>query len=244
MATGSEVWENIQYYQRLLFDYFSKLPYVSIPAVGYVSVGLMVIGIIVRTLKGNAHLTLLLIGTMIVLVMLPYRQGLRYVYNILPFMLMFIVYGAMFVIQRIQKAFSGFRKMSLVTGVIVTAIAGEMLFFPCAAAIVNDYINLTHWGEKTQDDVFNDEAKEVYAYIRQNISEDSIIAFAKPRALYLNTGRRSFRPGINGHDVMDAEYLLFCKLKYGDFEDIKPGAWPLKTVLDNGLFTLYEIRKT
>ena len=124
---------------------------------------------------------------------------------------------------------------------IIYIIAAEMMFFPCAAQITRDYINLTHWGDRDRNDVYTNEAIEIYKYIRENTAEDAIIAFAKPRALYMNTQRRSFRPEINGHKVEDADYFLHCKLKYGDFMDINPEEVQGIQLMENEWFTLMRL---
>lgn len=43
--------------------------------------------------RTNLHLTLLLIGPLAVVFSLPYKQGLRYFYNVLPLIIMYCLYG-------------------------------------------------------------------------------------------------------------------------------------------------------
>ena len=241
-ATSTAVQEHIGYYWKMLLRYLSDLPGVTVYAMGYILVGLCAIGIIANGIKReNLYLTLLLAGTLAVVVMLPYTQGLRYLYNILPIILMYAVYGGQALLGKVPSIWRENKRIATVGLTLACVVAAEMLFFPCAAQITRDYINLKHWGERSSNDVYNDAAVDVYRYIQANISEDAKIAFAKPRALYLNTGRNSFRPGINGHEVKDADYFLFCKLNYGDFTEIDPESVKGTPVLNNQWFTLYKI---
>ncbi len=241
-ATSAQIHEHVRYYWNMVFRYFSDMPGMTVSVVGYVMAGLCLIGALTRGIaRENLHLTFLLAGTLAVVVMLPYTQGLRYLYNVLPIMLMYVVYGGQILLEKTAHKARGMKRAATVGLALIYVVAAELLFFPCAAQITRDYINLTHWGGKDENDVYTDEAVEVYRYIRANTPEEAVIAFAKPRALYLNTGRNSFRPGVNGHEVTDADYFLFCKLKYGDFSEVDPNTVQGTPVLENEWFTLYEI---
>ena len=246
-ASSAENSKNVHYYWKLIRDYLSDLPGMRIPAVGYAAVVFDIIGLVRKGIKKeNLHLTLLMLGTLAVLVMLPYREGLRYLYSILPILLMYMVYGVQTVFHLLQKGAEKkhfLKKVETVCVIVTCVVAAEMLFFSIAAQITRDYINLTHWDEKDEYDVYCDEAIETYRFIQNNTPEDAVIAFAKPRALYLNTQRRSFRPDINDHEIMNADYFLYCKLKYGDFPKVDPESVPVESIMDNEWFTLYEVQK-
>ena len=55
---------------------------------------------------------------------------------------------------------------------------------------------------------YSSHAIEVYNYIDENLGEDETVAFFKPRALYLNTGRVSLLPQKDGFSISDADYYL------------------------------------
>lgn len=241
-ADAAMIREHIQYYWKMIVKYLSDLPGMTIPAVGYIMALSAIIGIVAKGFaKENIHLTLLMFGTLVVDVVLPYTQGLRYLYNFLPILLMYAVYGVTCILGKLSKIIRDKKVMKTVGLTVVCIIAAEMLFFSLAAQITRDYINLKNRGAKNTDDVYSDAAIEAYQYIRKNTPEDAVIAFAKPRALYMNTQRQAFRPGINGHEVTDADYFLFCKLKYGDFPDIDPMTVRGKIIADNERFTLYKM---
>ena len=168
-------------------------------------------------------------------------RSLRYLFNCLPILLMYAVYGAQLVMVGVRKVLRGRKAVETVGLVLLYAIVAELLFFPCAAQAIRDYNNLTHWGEKDKYDVYTDEAIEAYRFVQANTPEDAVIAFVKPRALYMNTQRRSFNPGINGHELKDADYDLYCTLAYGDFPNIKPEMVDGTAIMDNDWFTLIRL---
>ena len=90
-------------------------------------------------------------------------------------------------------------------------------------------------------DVYSPEAIEIYRYIEQEIPEDKVIAFPKPRALYLNTGRLSFRPGVNGHALEDADYYLLTTFRFGDFLPLDLSEVNKTVVYENAGYTLYKL---
>ena len=56
---------------------------------------------------------------------------------------------------------------------------------------------------------------DMYAYIQENIPEDATVAFFKPRALYLNTGRHGLSPYEPQYELTDTDYYLhYCEEKF------------------------------
>ena len=92
---------NVKTYWNMIFNYLNRLSKLKIPYTGYVFIAACVLGILRNGFAGNLHLLLLLAGTLTVDLMLPYTQGLRYIYNILPLLLMFTAYG----LQAVGKLF-------------------------------------------------------------------------------------------------------------------------------------------
>ena len=61
---------------------------------------------------------------------------------------------------------------------------------------------------------------EMYDYVKNEIPEDAIIAFLKPRVMYLNTGRVAFSPIANTdiHTLADADYYITVWWLYDEKE--------------------------
>ncbi|MBE5775204.1 MAG: hypothetical protein E7337_14965 [Clostridiales bacterium] len=235
--------ENIlQYYQRMIFDYFDGLARLPVKGAGYVFIAACLIGIVMKGFnRTNLHLTLLLIGTLVVALNLPYTNGQRYLFNVLPLMVMYCLYGFQALWGAVCKLWKGAH--GTVGKVIVIALAVEILFFSFANQVYRAGYNLSHMGgiESFSYDVYSDEAKEMYRFIQDKVPEDAVIAFGKPRALYLNTGRTSFKAGVNGHEIGEADYYL--RHRTMGFEDVEVETDGMKIAAENDMFTLYRVEE-
>ena len=225
-------------YMKRLFEYFDTLPRLPFKGTGYVFLAACILGIIVKGFnQDNLHMSLLMIGTLIVVFRLPYFQGLRYLYNVLPIMIIFTLYGFQAVGKIATRVWKGTK--GTVGRVITVALAVEILFFSCANQVYRAGYNFAHWDERYSYDVYSDEAKEVYQYINENVSMDEVIAFGKPRAMYLNTGHETIWVGKNGHTIDEAQYYL--KHKVTDFDEGEIDTSGMEVVIDNDVFTFYRI---
>ena len=231
----------------LLSLYLKTLLGVSVSPLGYLFFVLSVIGLVTRGFKENLHLTVLLLGTIYVVIILPYVQSLRYFYNVLPFILMYIAYGFQFLAKHAKRIYtsitgSGKEEIGRLGRLItLTALSGALILC-CISPIGRASYNLRHWGEKGAMDVYSPEAIEMYRYIQNEIPEDKIVAFPKPRALYLNTDHLSFRPGVNGHELEDADYYLDTTFRFGDFLPPDLSNVEKTVVFQNAGYTLYQLQ--
>lgn len=243
-ASSSQIFVNVISYRNMLFDYLDALPGMHLFCLGYIMAAAIVIGVIVSGLKENLHLTLLLVGTLVVDVMLPYQQGLRYIYNILPLLLMFAAYGIRLIWKKLRKVTNlteqrTERNLHLIGMILCVYI----LILPVVNHVRTGINNLGHWGEMEEQDVYHEQAVDVYNYIRMNVPGDAVIAFGKPRALYLNTERMAIRPGQNGHRISEADYYLEYLIPHGEFELEKEEAAKTskEEVYENRFFRLYRV---
>ena len=217
---------------------------------------LFLVGMIVTGFqKKNIYLTVLLMGTIIANSNLPYVQGPRYIYNVLPFVLLYAANGIVLAADLIKK-FS--RKMAAkikkdsvkkklasvipkICKVLIVITAVLVLINVCSYGARKAYDNITHWGENPKEDAYSSYAIETYQYISGNTDPQSVICFEKPRMLYLNTGRKSFRYGVNGHELADADYYL--KFKTGFTGELEVELPDNETVFENEMFVLYGLNK-
>lgn len=245
-----------KYYYDMLRGYLAELFGMHIGALGYLFLLLFALGVVSSGFrKKNLPLTVLVFGTFIVASHLPYNQGLRYLYNILPFVLMYTVYGLLRAVDRLRGLWAryGARASGVAAPRCILAFAEKharkaalvlvlcALLFSCAKPVERAIDNLSHWGEKSDPDVFSDAAAEVYEYIREQLPAESVIAFGKPRALYLNTGCASFRPGANGHTLSEADYYLQYKYYLAGHVEPDLGEVSYEILFDNAAFTLYRL---
>ena len=169
---------------------------------------LMILGLLTEGFRENTAVTVFIIASFLVTSGLNLGQGLRYLYNILPFLYMYFAYGFDLLI-RLRKKLpikTDQKTKSRVCG-ICTAILCGLVF---VSVIRSDAENI----KKPVRDLmtaYSDSAVETYGFIMDNVDRDSTIAFFKPRALYLNTDVKAFLPGRNGMTVEDGDYYLYYK---------------------------------
>jgi hypothetical protein len=210
---------NIVYYSEMIGSYLGSLFGFKVMVLGIIMVLFIILGILFKGIKENLHLTLLLLGTLIVDVMLPYEQGIRYIYNILPLLLLFGSYGLAEIWKSVCNSVKKLpRKELRIVGLVLLAL---MLVLP----------------------VFDPQAIDMYNYIQANVPEDCTIAFGKPRALYLNTDRMAFRTGFNGHRIYEADYYLEYLISDSefDYEAGEASITPMEPIYENESFRLYRV---
>lgn len=203
---------------------------------------LMFVGITKEELKKNYHLFCLMIGYLLAVSCLPYRQGLRYIYPLLPLVLMRLTYMT-------HTLFA--TKLNRRLNPLVSLILCAMLSYAVAYPIISIDKKLT-WSPKEWNititsnmyDVYSGAAIETYNYISQNTPEDALIGFVKPRALQLNTGRTAVWIGMNGHTVDEVDYYLYYtngELVEGrEIDVISAYMDEFEAVFTNDEFTLYK----
>lgn len=151
--------------------------------------------------RENLHLTLLFMGTYIVLIMLPYDQGYRYLYGAVPILLLYLGGGARWALRRLPRpAAKPVRRVARLAAAALLAVV-----IVNSAAV--DCKNLSN-GRRIDTGMYAAAATDAYRYIQRETPPDAVIACTKPRALYLNTGRMGMRPEVNGHDPFEADYWL------------------------------------
>lgn len=233
---------NMGYYRMVMGGWFNAmLPYGLFrwtDALHDAFFGLAVLGMLTNGIRRNLHLTLLVLGSFAVLCLLPYVQTIRYLYNALPFILMFAAYGARWAVQRLkgEKA----RRALRVLGCCVLVFLN---FGTLQKTMTLEQEHQAAGGFSARSETYAEDAVDMFGYIMANTAEDDVIAYYKPRALYLNTNRVSFQPMVNDHNVYDAQYLLMTD-KPGDHSQIEPDAAlaeRLERVYGNETYTLYQI---
>ncbi len=169
---------------------------------------LMILGVIVRGFRENLAVTVFIMASFLVTAGLNLGQGLRYLYNILPFLYMYFAYGFDLLVRLWKKLpiKTDQKPKSRFCG-ICTAILCALVLVP---VIRSDAENIKK-PVRNLLTAYSDGAVETYGFIIDNVDRDSTIAFFKPRALYLNTDVKAFLPGRNGMRVEDGDYYLYYK---------------------------------
>lgn len=155
------------------------------------------------------------------------QAGIRYIFGIIPFVLYLAFLGI--------KNFSSQIKFS--AGISI--LTATLFFTLCSIIIFN--LNI-----KTSNQAYTNEAVETYKFINENISDDKIIFFFKPRVLYFNTNNYSyFFWEDEENSLRSADYVLLTEEDYFPKlrEFLKDNPQKYFQVFGNGKFNLYKIER-
>ncbi|MBU2651818.1 MAG: hypothetical protein KKA81_12855 [Bacteroidetes bacterium] len=202
---GITILENITYYIGVLEHFFNpengRWQFLSLLLRSFVVV-FALLGLVNRIARRTGFVELLVLCYLGVIMVYPYRHsGFRFLLPLLPFILYYFLEG----IHDFRLAIRlNYRYRMLAGGMILVVV-----FFSGTekAVLRNDYVMP---GPQEYD------SEECWQYIRQNIPQNSVIVFFKPRVLSLYTGRKSLANAKNQDaDSMkarfeenDAEYIL------------------------------------
>ena len=119
--------------------------------------------------------------------LMSYYQGLRYLYPVFPFIVMFLGYG-------VQKAAELIRKYTgnhngWFSGVIAGIISAFMIVNVSLPVFHMDILNMKCDRIRENAEAYSEDAKDIYRYIINNTRKSDVIAFYTSRGLYLNTER-------------------------------------------------------
>jgi hypothetical protein len=174
--------------------------------------------------------------TFLLYVLWPGRQGLRYIYPILPFYFSFMISGCEIVWQKLSNIRTG-----------------PSLFFLIAFTLFSFG---TYYGferlekirvEISMDGPFTKSSEEMFSYVRGNANDSDVIIFRKPRVMLLLTGRPSLL--INQPErLTEGQYLVLDKLKIHDEAQL-PLNFPLtlevqggQVVFENKQFKVFKLK--
>lgn len=155
-------------------------------------------------LKNEPHLVFFILASFVGTAALSLGQESRYLYVLLPHLLM---YAALFVKKLLSVTVKADFRPSGIRRVFAGLLCTLLCVFAVIPAAKSGIENLTRDAQENLT-AYSDAAIEVYKFIQDNTAEDETIAFFKPRALYLNTGRVSLLPEKGGFSVDDADYCL------------------------------------
>ncbi|MEM9721566.1 MAG: hypothetical protein AAGA10_20030 [Bacteroidota bacterium] len=163
-----------------LFTYF-MLPRVHL---GVLSWGVYVFflplclwGIVKNWRRFQPEITFMVLYTLTLLIW-PFTDGLRFVFPLLPFAFLFSILGLEKLLATVLKAYSRrvFIKIILPMGII-------LLLMGCIYNVSRDF------PADPKGKVNNPESRELFSFIRENTSQETQIAFFRPRILRLFTRR-------------------------------------------------------
>lgn len=169
----------------------------------------------------------------------PGRQGLRYIFSLLPFYIYLLMIGLNSF--RLATKTREFNPSRIFFCLLLTFFFAQTSF----AA----YKNMKD-GRKTAEGPFTHESSEMFRYITGNTDKKDVMVFFKPRALTLLADRRAFLARKLSSMESKGDYLIINKKTKSDQVSIESNEFAQKIssgyfarVFENGGFIIYRINK-
>jgi hypothetical protein len=189
--------------------------------------------------KQDRHFILLIVLTMGLYILFPGRQGLRYLFPIVPFLFYFSIKGVLiqntFIIRCVKKTPTGvnFPKVANFWKVIQYPFLIVLAIYLGAQSL---YKSLNFKAIPT-DQITTTEAQNLYNWVKTNTPENAIIAFKKPRLLRLMTGRNGFTNSDDAKVLQSAAAYLIESDKPKRVDSL------FNVVYQNAHFIAYKINR-
>jgi hypothetical protein len=228
--------DNLFYYAKESALFFVGVPFyrlVYVATLPFLLVGLL------RRYRTDYHLLVYVGLTFLLLILWPERQGLRFLFPVLPFYLSLTLTG-------LETVVKGRSPLSWSSVVFLAPVFIVVVFFIISAGRIA-YENMAH-GREPVDGPFTPTAVAMFQFVAQNTAVESTVIFFKPRAMALLTGRHALM--INEPAELDrGDYIC---LFHGDGDDIAgqvsaedfqqfAETRTVQLVFENAEFTLYKV---
>jgi len=227
--------QNIKYYAVLGSSFFSHTP--NALAIYYLVSLFFFVGI-VKKYREKFLFIIYFIFTLTLYVFWPFQQGIRFLFPILPIFIYFAIEGTKAVFSYFPLPKTGWGRvihsgfwLLIIYSFATTSIPSAKVFFD---------------RKQNSKGPYDETSSEMFQYITQNISPDSIIAFYKPRVMRFRTGRDALIIKKCEH-IERADYIV-RNTEEGDGEQLKDKEVkrcdiPLNEIYNDGRFIIYEISK-
>jgi hypothetical protein len=173
--SANELWESFKHYRYLLNDFF-YFPQ-TFHGFFYLMIFLAVAGCI-HVFKRTPHLIIYVVLSGLILMIWPYKQGTRFLFPILPFLVFFIISGMQLVFERVKIG----------RYLVAVIMIGFTLF-----SSFQGYDIIKEYAERDTNGCQTEEMKTVYHFMATEIPRGKLVANYYPRVLRLFTGLNSVR---------------------------------------------------
>lgn len=187
--------ENIVYYLNLM-QAFLYLPssYLLIPVFLIIIIGIS------NSFKKSLPVVIYIVFFGMILLLWPAKQGIRFLLPILPFLLLFAVIGLNVIIKNSKPVLSKPLGISLI---------GIFCWLMCVFLLeINTVV------KRNSNGVDTDLTHELYTFVKNEIPEESIIAFEKPRVLRLFTKKNAVFISPENFEESNADIMILHRYQY------------------------------
>ncbi len=230
-VTLSQTYENVLYYADLLSVFFSTIIPHSGTIIYWITIPFVVLGVLDKLKEDYLYLifSMFLVGLYIIW---PGRQGLRFLFPIIPFYLYFLFAG----LDKIS-VFLTSRKIGFDVG-LVTGLS--LLFLSLLTVSIYAYRQYNVRND-TIAGPYHKDSVQLFNYISQHTTEEDIIIFFKPRVMALYTNRKS------AHTV-EVDKIIELGVEYSAYEpdgqfdlEIEKFDPEAEKIFTNNTFDLYRL---
>jgi hypothetical protein len=213
LQLGKTVWENISYYVNVWKELFSTTDGTNNLAAVFTGFFITFVFVgVSTTLRQNILFVSFSIFSMMLVLITPFHQGVRYLIPLVPFFFYFFITGfryAVFHIYRRKK----FKQL------VYYSVTGLIILLSIQSILVYSFQSLT--SQRESEGPYKKTSVEMFNYIRNTSSKNEIIAFLKPRAMLLYTGRNCIVP-LSYEECIDREvdYYVYYKNAINSIEQL------------------------
>ena len=237
ITPGKLAW-NLMYYIELPADFFRG---VLFPMLLYgITVPFLVLGIWrrIRMLPDGLYLVFCA-ASMIIFVLWPPVQGLRFIFPLLPFYLYFVFKG----LQEVQTAFWKAGSESPVRWVpVFSLVLGGLFLFGSLKAVTENFPE-----RRMAEGPYTEASQEMLSVLKKETTREDVIVFFKPRVLSFLLDRQSLRvTRLAELEAGKGDYLLYYKpVNFGQLLEEEYSAFhnQLRPVFENEEYSLYNLKE-
>lgn len=229
--------ENVFYYMWLPWRMFEHLP--GGVAV-YPILAFFALVSLLAHWKRDAVFYVYCLATAATFILWPERQGLRFFYPLLPFLLIYTLDGMKLILVRLPET-----RRSLARWVF-SGFWGVLLLLSAGTSVNRAYVNMA--AGRAINGPFDVYSYQMYEFIREQTPAESVIIFMRPRALRLFTNRDSFTSS-DCADLSRGDYVVLHE-KMGGTGQVPPEkvttcnpSVTLEEVFNNKRLIIYRLNK-
>jgi hypothetical protein len=205
------------------------------------TIPLALTGIIWRW-RSDLHIIIYITLTILLFSIWPYRQGLRFLFPILPFYYSFMMTS----LEKFHRSGSGIEQS--IYKIICTLPIIVIVSYFSYAVVKNAYANVSR-NRSISNGPYVETSKEMFTYISNNISPASTVIFWKPRVMRMMTGRKSLMVD-KLEELTRGDYLciymkgdVYDQISIKDLENLIAKQY-IELVFKNKDFKIYRLSKS
>ena len=238
LQLGKTVGENIFYYINIWKELFATTLVINNFAAVFTGffITFVFIGAFTR-MRQNILFLVFFSGSMLLVLISPFHQGVRYLIPLVPFFFYFFIIGFRYSVFHIYAG-NKFKHLAYysVIGVIILLSIKTILL----------YSRQSSKSQQVWEGPYKKTSIEMFSYIRNNSTANEIIGFCKPRAMLLYTERNAIVPESYEECIdREVDYLVYYKkatIEQVPLDSIKSHMDNFSEVFRNEDFIVFKVR--